>query len=105
MLAKYSHLVSDDANEAILKMYGVKPKKKEEKTIKPNICEICHHQNAPTDNFCEKCARPLNKETDLTYRQYQGEASKVLNKLCENPKFIEVLKTFMAENTPKNSEA
>lgn len=99
MLSKYSHLISDDANEAILKMYGVKKEKVEDKSLKPNICEICHYQNAPTDNFCEKCARPLNTETDLTYKHYKNEAYKIMNKLCENPKFIEVLKAFMAEDS------
>lgn len=99
MMARYSHLVSDDANDAILKMYGVKVEKKQDELLKPNICEVCHNSNSPTDNFCSRCARPLNHETALAYRQYQHEASKILNKLCENQKFLEMLKTFMAENT------
>ncbi len=103
MLSRYSHLVSDDANEAILKMYGVKKEIKKEDDLKPMFCEICHHQNAPTDNFCGKCARPLNKETALTYSHYKHEASKILNELCDNPKFVEVLKKFMAEGKGSKS--
>lgn len=97
MLSRYSHLVSDDANEAILKMYGVKKEKRKETALKPNFCEICHNQNAPTDNFCGKCARPLNQETALTYQHYKHDALKVLNKLCDNPEFVKVLGKFMAE--------
>ena len=103
MLSRYSHLASEDANEAILKMYGVKNEKKIDNILKPNLCEICHYQNSPTDNFCGRCARPLNKETALTYNHYKHEASKILNELCENPRFVEVLKAFMAENkSPKS---
>ncbi len=92
MFASYAHLVSKDANDAVLEAAGMKTKSKEGLKLRPNTCKTCHYSNSPGANFCERCGRPLNAKTSLMYSQMKQDAYEILNRLKEDPEFMELAK-------------
>jgi hypothetical protein len=62
MLSEYSHLVSNDVNEAILRINGIHVEKKEVKEATEH-CPRCKKINSSTAKFCIYCSSILNEKT------------------------------------------
>ena len=65
MIPTYEHLVNNDMDEYVAKMYGIKIQTKEEKKkigLQPRQCERCATINSPTSKYCEECGAPLTDE-------------------------------------------
>lgn len=60
MLATYSHLVDQDANNAILRENSMAPEKQIVDDLKPIPCRICNELNPPGTQYCTKCGAVLN---------------------------------------------
>jgi len=92
MLSDYAHLVSQDANDAILKMHGIKVenqvKKQEMKT-----CPRCKRINAVEAKFCIDCSSIL--DPDLVFREDQQQVAE--NKFLEQIMSDETIKRIVAE--------
>jgi len=88
MFSNYAHLVSRDANEAILAAAGIKKKGENAIKLKPNVCKTCNYMNSPEANFCERCGRPLNTKATLLYSHMKHEAYEILDKLKDDPAFL-----------------
>ena len=59
MLAFYSHLSSNDANDALARMRGVAPKKQKQKSI--TICPQCDSPNKRGSSYCHDCGLALTR--------------------------------------------
>jgi hypothetical protein len=97
MFSSYAHLVSQDANEAIRVAAGLKQKGDSGIKLKPNACKICHYANSPEANFCERCGRPINAKTSLMYSHMKQDAYEILDKLKDDPEFMEMAKKKIPE--------
>jgi integrase/recombinase XerD len=60
MLSTYSHLVSQDANDALLKANGMTVAQQRQDELKPVECHICNQLNAPKAEYCTKCGAVLD---------------------------------------------
>jgi len=69
MLATYSHLVDQDANNAILRENSLAPEKPATDELKPVTCKICNELNAPATQYCTKCGAVLNLKRAYEHQQ------------------------------------
>ena len=60
MLSTYSHLISQDANDALLVANGLSPAQRQQDALKPIACQICNELNPPGADYCTKCNAVLN---------------------------------------------
>lgn len=64
MPARYTHLVDEDVDDALLGHYGIKKQKQTDLKI-PKKCPICDWPNAHDVEYCEKCSKPLDLKIAL----------------------------------------
>ena len=69
MLATYSHLVDQDANNAILRENSMAPEKQSVEDLKPATCTICGELNPPKTDYCTKCGAVLNMTKAYEHQQ------------------------------------
>lgn len=60
MLSTYSHLISQDANDALLAANGLTPAQRQQDAMKPIECRICNELNPPGTPYCTKCNAVLD---------------------------------------------
>ncbi len=61
MIGVYVHLASEDVEEAILKMHGIKANHNN-KDLEVNQYSRCLMVNPTTSSFCSRCGLPLTEE-------------------------------------------
>jgi len=61
MVGVYVHLASEDVDEAILRMYGIKTNNNN-KDLEVKQCPRCLMVNPATSRFCSRCGLPLTEE-------------------------------------------
>jgi integrase len=76
MLSEYSHLVSADVNDALLKMHGLEKEEKQEKKIKQ--CPRCKAVNTKSDLFCRRCGSILDVKTAIKLEEKREKKDKGL---------------------------
>ncbi|MFH1978271.1 MAG: site-specific integrase [Candidatus Aenigmatarchaeota archaeon] len=82
MLEQYSHLVSKNANDAMLESLGLKSK--EESKITSHKCAFCETINNNSARFCESCGNPLNITSAVELRESQDlEKLKVIGDILD----------------------
>lgn len=69
MLATYSHLIDQDANNAILKENNLANVKKKANDLTPITCPICQELNPPNSEYCTKCGAVLNLKKAYEHQQ------------------------------------
>jgi len=69
MLATYSHLIDQDANNAILKENNMAPPQKKANDLAPITCPICGELNPPNNDYCTKCGAVLNLPKAYEHQQ------------------------------------
>jgi integrase len=69
MLGTYSHLIDQDANNAILLENNLTPQRQHQDTLKPILCVVCQELNAPGTDYCTKCNAVLNLKKAYEHQQ------------------------------------
>lgn len=59
MLSTYAHLIAKDANDAVLRMYGIE-KKGQGDDLRARGCGMCRTPNTQTAAFCYRCGYALS---------------------------------------------
>jgi integrase/recombinase XerD len=67
MVARYSHLNQDDHDKEYLEAIGVEVKETETKERLPITCKICNSLNAPDQDLCAVCAKPLTMQKAIQF--------------------------------------
>ena len=96
MLSEYSHLVSNDVNEAILRINGIHVEKKEVKEATEH-CPRCKKINSSTAKFCIYCSSILNEKTAFEHDEEEKQVDTVLNELLKDKRVREILIQKIAE--------
>lgn len=68
MPSRYTHLVDEDVDEALLGHFGIKKQKDQNSTL-PKKCPSCDWFNAADVDYCEKCTKPLNLEKMVEHEE------------------------------------
>jgi integrase/recombinase XerD len=87
MPSRYTHLVDEDVEEALLGHYGIKKQDKTDLKM-PKKCNVCDWPNATDATYCEKCSRALDLKTALEIEE------KATN---ENKEILERMEKIQAE--------
>ncbi|MDQ6891106.1 MAG: site-specific integrase [Acidobacteriota bacterium] len=69
MLATYSHLIDQDANNAILKENNLAPLQQKATDLLPVTCTVCGELNLPKTDYCVKCGAVLNLTKAYEHQQ------------------------------------
>lgn len=72
MLATYSHLIDQDANNAILRENNLAPITQKADDLQPTPCPICSETNSPNTDYCIKCGAVLNLKKAYEHQQVHG---------------------------------
>lgn len=84
MVGTYIHLSGRDVDREVLKAQGIVQKEGEEESkLKPIKCPICERENPATAKFCQRCGKPIAKETIIEYEREITFASKIQSKLSK----------------------
>lgn len=83
MPATYIHLSGSQVDDALLKMYGLKPEE-QIPTLSYQICTRCKLKNGATSDFCSQCGATLRVETAISMDEKREELMLKLMKLVEN---------------------
>ncbi|MGB7787850.1 tyrosine-type recombinase/integrase [Methanoregula sp.] len=85
MFETYCHLSDTDVDNEILAKQGIKRKdEKKQRAMEPRQCPYCSSVNAPTDQFCSVCFKPLTEEMDLSLEQ-------IMLKIEKTPEFAKII--------------
>ena len=79
-MATYVHLSGKQADEAILKAYGVEVQDNGIVEPKPVKCPRCGESNPSDGNYCRKCWLPLTIEATLELKEKEEHIQKELEK-------------------------
>jgi integrase/recombinase XerD len=82
MLADYAHLVSQDANNAILAMHGINVV---EKKNEDRHCLRCKKINPSDAKFCYYCSACLDEKTAFEEQKEKSQIDNILNLLLKDP--------------------
>ena len=98
VLSEYSHLVSNDVNDAILELNNIKPKNNRE-TLKPKICPSCRKINIKDALFCQNCSKPLDFNTAVTFDKKKRSYEDALKNVLKNDGKVReiIMKALMKE--------
>ena len=90
MVGIYVHLASEDVDEAILKMHGIKTNGNG-KDLEVKHCPRCMLVNPASSRFCSRCGLPLTEEALQEVEEWEKRKAEALNNLSDP----EVLKLLM----------
>jgi integrase/recombinase XerD len=90
MFSEYSHLVSQDVNELILEIHGIKTSKKEEEQ-KVIQCPRCKTVNPKDYLFCGKCSSVLDVRTAVELDEKRQDSDKFMTQLLADKDIKEML--------------
>jgi integrase/ribosomal protein L40E len=71
MLGTYSHLVDQDANNAILRENNLEPPREHHDDLKPVVCHACNELNPPATEYCTKCTAILDLKRAYEHQHAQ----------------------------------
>jgi integrase/recombinase XerD len=91
MLSEYSHLISSDANEAILEMHGINTENKKESLFKPKQCPRCSTINSNDARFCQKCGSILDVQTAVDLDEERRKSDEMMAELMSDPEVQKIL--------------
>ncbi|WP_456469254.1 tyrosine-type recombinase/integrase [Archaeoglobus sp.] len=95
MVGVYVHLSSEDVDEAILKMHGIKTNGSRN-DLEVRQCPRCTMINPATSRFCSRCGLPLTEEAAMEVEEWEQRKSNAMKELT-NPDFIRLLMSIHAE--------
>ena len=69
MLATYSHLIDQDANNAILRENNLTPAQQRARDLTPVECRVCGELNQPKTEYCQRCGAVLDLKKAYEHQQ------------------------------------
>ena len=87
MLSEYSHLVSQDVNNVMLEIHGIKTSEAEKKEIKIKQCPRCKEINPKDHLFCKKCGSILDVKTAIALDEKRSGFDDVISSLADDEEF------------------
>lgn len=100
VLGTYSHLVSKDANDAVLKMYGITIDEKK-KTTAPPKCGMCGDFNEKRSKYCNKCGYVLNDQVPLDADSRMKSAGDMVSRFLSEPEIEQAFRRMVREEIGK----
>lgn len=103
----YVHLSGRDIDNAVYRIYGMGEEEEKEEMVKPIKCPRCGYVNAPTDNFCGRCALILDEGERLKLEMEEPKIARELMALImQDPALLERLQNMIAvvEKVRENPE-
>ena len=95
MVGVYVHLASEDVDEAILKMHGIKTNNNN-KDLEVIQCSRCMQVNPATSRFCSRCGLPLTEGAIQEIEEWEKRKNEALNELT-NPSFVKIFMGMQRE--------
>ena len=83
MLATYSHLIDQDANNAILRENNLTPERLHQDALRPLVCHVCNELNSPGTDYCTRCNAVLNLKKAYEHQQLTAENDDVVFELLK----------------------
>lgn len=90
MASVYVHLSGRDVDNAILSIHGLKQDDETFEDMKPIMCG-CGEINNPTNNYCNRCGKPLKLETAIEIDENKNKAKMIMNELVKNPQIAKLV--------------
>lgn len=96
VIATYAHLVSKDANDAVLKMYGITP---EDATpgLAPQRCNMCSEFNEKASRFCRRCGYALSLSAPDDVMARVGAAEDRISRFLKQPEIEDAFRQMVRE--------
>ncbi len=91
MLSDYSHLVSNDVNETILAIHGIKTEREAESKLKPKQCPVCKTINSYNANFCQGCSGVIDAKTAIALDEKIRMRDEAFTKLISDKEVLDLL--------------
>ncbi len=88
-IEQYSHLVSKNANDAILQSLGLV--EREDPKIDVKKCHMCSELNDKSARFCARCGNPLDVKTAVEILERRRRADDLMDLASKHPELIEAL--------------
>ncbi len=95
MVRVYVHLASEDVDEAILRMHGIKTNGNG-KDLEVKQCPRCLMVNPATSRFCSRCGLPLTEEAIQEVEEWEKRKAEALNSLSD-PQVLKLLMGMQRE--------
>jgi len=85
MFAAYVNLAEQDIDNEFLHRAGITQKQETTPALQPTTCPNCHRTNAPTADYCTRCAEPLS---DAARDREEKKRSTLIEDLERDPLYI-----------------
>lgn len=95
MVKIYVHLSSEDVDEAILKLHGIKTNGNGN-DLEVKQCPRCTMINPASSRFCSRCGLPLTEEAVVELEEWEKRKGEAMKELT-NPDFIRLLVSIHSE--------
>ena len=95
MVGVYVHLASEDVEEAILKMYGIKTNGNG-KDLEVRQCPRCLQVNPATSRFCSRCGLPLTEEALREVEEWERRKNEAYDELTD-PQLVKIFMGMQRE--------
>lgn len=92
MIARYSHLVTQHANDALLEKYGLKKKNVKINILKPKVCSKCSYLNAYFAQTCQQCTNSLEIGAVKDVNRELVQSEQMISQFLNDPKVQELFK-------------
>ena len=92
----YSHLISKDANDAVLRMYGIVPKERDALPA-PDQCGMCRLPNEPGSTFCSRCGYALDGTAAIANQKRSKKAGQRIANFLRDPENQMVFRKWIQE--------
>ena len=83
MLATYSHLIDQDANNAILRENNLTPQQLVQRDLQPITCRICNELNQARAEYCTRCGAVLDLKKAYEHQTMHGVKDDVVLNLIK----------------------
>lgn len=96
-VSSYTFLNPKEADDSYRKGFGKQELKVKESQLQSVVC-ICKAVNAPTNDYCNNCGKPLNLKVALNLEDKRAKVDEQMNNLIEKrPEILDLLAKMIKE--------
>jgi len=95
MVGVYVHLSSEDVDEAILKLHGIKTSGNGN-DLEVIRCPRCTMINPTSSRFCSRCGLPLTEDVVLELEDWEKRKAEAMKKMTD-PEFLRIFMSLSDE--------